>query len=77
MSRQPALFEYLLNRKTETEKLGADWKYAVIKALNNNPHFGSLPIDNVLRQELSEYYRQGAFYARFTPRVEEPLTHGQ
>lgn len=67
-----AFFEFIANRDTETTKLGADWKYLIVRNIVSNPSFVAM-ISTDQRASLTAYAANGAFYSKREARVEDPI----
>jgi 26S proteasome non-ATPase regulatory subunit 5 len=64
----PTFFEFILNRNTETTKVGREWKYSILEALVKGKTAEELEhvhkVLGVTKQRLVErYLREGPFYA--------------
>lgn len=55
--------EYLLDRKTETDKTGKELKYEFIAELVHSP-FSKEVFDKPIHLRLREYEREGPFYVQ-------------
>jgi len=55
--------EYLLDRKTETDKAGKEMKYELISELVRSP-FSKEVFDKPFHLRLREYEREGPFYVQ-------------
>lgn len=54
----PGLVEWLLNRSTESDLVGNDWKYSVIQVIVQNSYFEELNLNH----QLKVYYKLGRVY---------------
>lgn len=63
MTTCPGFLEYLLDRKTETDKTGKELKYEFIAELVHSP-FSKEVFDKPIHLRLREYEREGPFYVR-------------
>eukprot|EP01006_Ploeotia_vitrea_P047940 TRINITY_DN67179_c2_g1_i1.p1 TRINITY_DN67179_c2_g1~~TRINITY_DN67179_c2_g1_i1.p1 ORF type:complete len:553 (-),score=269.72 TRINITY_DN67179_c2_g1_i1:116-1747(-) len=77
VARKPGFVEYLLDRGTESTKLGAQWKYTVLQNLSLNPLSRDASVlSNQQLQQVTLYVQRGPFYAKARgtrDRHEEPL----
>ncbi|KAG7174937.1 26S proteasome non-ATPase regulatory subunit 5-like [Homarus americanus] len=58
---EPGLIEYILDRTTESEKLGKECKWTVVETLVKSPSTSSIFTENHMSQ-LEKYFNQGPFY---------------
>ncbi|KAJ7372230.1 26S proteasome non-ATPase regulatory subunit 5 [Desmophyllum pertusum] len=63
MTTCPGFLEYLLDRKTETDKAGKELKYGLIAELVRSP-FSKEVFDKPFHLRLREYEREGPFYVQ-------------
>jgi len=55
--------DYILNRSTETTKLGKEWKFMIIQTLVKAPNAENIISSNIF-DRLTRYLREGPFYMR-------------
>ena len=61
MKDQPGFVEYLLDRRTESEKTSKELKYSIIHCMAESP-FAENSFGSQLYLKLREYIREGPFY---------------
>lgn len=66
MFAYPGFFEFLINRSTDTTKVGKEWKYAIIESLVRNQEENRVRevLDDAASDTLLSYLAQGVFYQR-------------
>ncbi|XP_069192403.1 26S proteasome non-ATPase regulatory subunit 5 isoform X2 [Procambarus clarkii] len=72
--REPGLIEYILDRKTESEKPGKEAKWTIVETLVKSPSASSIFTEYHMEQ-LEKFYRQGPFFVE--AQVEVALEEGQ
>jgi len=79
MIMEGGFFEWLLDRKTESTKMGSEFKFKILQEITKNPKFKD-SISREVKSNILQYIQQGTFYGTKLrtrddiPQVEEPLT---
>ncbi|GBC09577.1 hypothetical protein RclHR1_00090011 [Rhizophagus clarus] len=63
MSNSKEFIDYILNRTTETTKLGKEWKFTIVQTLVNAHNVENIIPPNIF-DRLTRYLREGPFYVR-------------
>ncbi|RIA97789.1 26S proteasome non-ATPase regulatory subunit 5 [Glomus cerebriforme] len=63
MTNSKEFIDYILNRTTETTKLGKEWKFTIIQTLVKAPNAENIIPSNIF-DRLTRYLREGPFYVR-------------
>ncbi|CAG8530247.1 12338_t:CDS:10, partial [Funneliformis mosseae] len=63
MTNSREFIDYILNRSTETTKLGKEWKFTIIQTLIQAPNAENIIPSNIF-DRLTRYLREGPFFVR-------------
>ncbi|CAI2161932.1 15845_t:CDS:10 [Funneliformis geosporum] len=63
MTNSREFIDYILNRSTETTKLGKEWKFTIVQALVQAPNAENIIPSNIF-DRLTRYLREGPFFVR-------------
>ncbi|CAG8510377.1 4399_t:CDS:10 [Funneliformis caledonium] len=63
MTNSREFIDYILNRSTETTKLGKEWKFTIIQTLVQAPNAENIIPSNIF-DRLTRYLREGPFFVR-------------
>jgi len=63
MSNSKEFIDYILNRTTETTKLGKEWKFTIVQTLVKAHNAENIIPPNIF-DRLTRYLREGPFYVK-------------